>query len=326
MSRDLNDILIFVNVVEQGSFTAAARRLGLPKTTVSRKVQELEGRLAARLINRTTRSLALTEAGTVFYEHASRIAADLDEAENAIHQLQGSPRGWLRVTAPYSLGVTMLSPMLVEFRQRYPEVRVDVVLSNERLDLVQHGIDVALRIGSLPDSSLVARRLGSDRTHVYAGSGYLARHGEPLVPEDLQYHHALVGSMHRRGQRFAWMLSDGQRTDEFAVQPVLVANDPYTLIALLEGDQGLMLASDLMLQCADHAPAARRVLAGWTGPDVELNAVFLGRRALAPKVRVFVDFVAEQIRSRCLFNTSAAAAVAPAPAPTTAQVERAAGL
>lgn len=300
MSRDLNDTLIFVKVVEQGSLTAAARSLRLPKTTVSRKLQELEDRLGARLLSRTTRRLALTEAGTVYFEHCKRIAGELDEAENAVHQLEGSPRGWLRVTAPYTLSVTTLAPMLLDFRERYPEVRLDIVLSNDRLDLVANEIDVALRVGSLPDSTLVARRLATYSNEVYASEGYLARYGEPLVPEDLQHHHALVGPKYRRNQHYAWPLTDGERQEEFEVQPVMVVNEPFTALSLLAGNQGLMLTSDLMIKCCMQAANVRRVLAAWRGADMELNAVFLGGRALSPKVRVFVDFVAEQMQLRCL--------------------------
>lgn len=299
MQRDLNDTLIFVKVVEQGSFTAAARALGIPKTTVSRKLRELEDRLGARLLNRTTRRLALTEAGTVYYEHSRRIAGELDEAESAVHQLEGAPRGWLRVTAPYSLGTGMLGPVLHQFRERYPDVRVDIVLSNDFLDLVAEEIDVALRIGELPDSTLIARRLATWRTQVFASEGYLARFGEPLLPEDLKDHHALVIAKHRNNQGYKWPLSDGGRAQEFEVKPVAVANDPEMLLPLLAADQGLMLGSELMIRCCLQAANVRRVLGSWHGPDVTLNAVYVGGRVLSPKVRAFVDFVAEDVHVKC---------------------------
>jgi DNA-binding transcriptional LysR family regulator len=168
MSRDLNDTLVFVKVVEHGSFVSAARALRLPKTTVSRKVQDLETRLGAQLLHRTTRKLGLTEAGNIYFEHSQRIARELDDAEHAVGELQGGPRGWLRITTPYSLGVMWIAPLLGEYRALHPEVRVDMVLSNESLDLIDKEIDVALRIGNLPDSNLVARRLTVFRTQIYA--------------------------------------------------------------------------------------------------------------------------------------------------------------
>lgn len=301
MNQDLNDTLIFVNVVENGSFTSAARSLGLPKTTVSRRLRELENRLGARLLNRTTRRLALTEAGTVYFEHCKRIAGQLDEAESAVHQLEGSPRGWLRVTAPHTLAETVLTPLLVEFRQLYPEVHLDIVLSNDVIDLLENKIDVALRVGPLADSTFVARRLAVYTNQVYASEGYLARYGEPVVPEDLQHHRALVNPNQRKGQRYCWQLNDGERDEEFEVKPVLVANDPFVGLAMLSADQGLMLANEVMIKYCMKFTNVRRVLAAWTGTDMELHALFQGGRVLSPKVRAFVDFMAEKMEMQCLF-------------------------
>jgi LysR family transcriptional regulator for bpeEF and oprC len=301
MNRDLNDTLIFVNVVESGSFTSAARTLGLPKTTVSRKLRELENRLGARLLNRTTRRLALTEAGTVYFEHCKRISGQLEEAESAVHQLEGSPRGWLRITAPYTLAETVLTPMLVEFRQAYPEVHLDIVLSNDVLDLLENKIDVALRVGPLADSTFVARRLAVYTHQVYASEGYLERYGEPVVPEDLQHHRALVNPNQRRGQRYCWQLHDGEREEEFEVKPVLVANDPFVGLAMLGADQGLMLANEVMVKSCMKFTNVRRVLAAWTGTDMELHALFQRGPVLSPKVRAFVDFMAEKMEMQCIF-------------------------
>lgn len=296
MSRDLNDTLIFVKVVECGSFTLAAQRLGVPKTTVSRKVQELELRLGARLIHRTTRKLGLTEAGAVYYEHCQRIARSLDEAESAVHQLQGGPRGWLRITAPNSLGLNAIAPLLVEFRARYPDVRVEMVLSNDRLDLIAQELDLALRVGVLPDSTLVARRLASFQSQIYASPIYLARYGEPLAPEDLEHHRSLAHPGSRRpGGRHCWTLIDGARSEDFAVNPVLVCNDPFGLKPALLAGEGLMLTSDVVVHEELDAGALRRVLPAWSGPDMDLNAVFPHGRALSPKVRVFVDFLIERL-------------------------------
>jgi DNA-binding transcriptional LysR family regulator len=298
MARDLNDTLMFVKVVEQGSFTAAARQLGLPKTTVSRKVLELEARLGAQLLMRTTRRIGLTEAGTVYYEHCKRIARELEEAEGAVNQLQSGPRGWLRVTVPVSLGLVALGPLLTEFRSRYPEVRLDLVLSNDLLDLIGEEIDVALRFGSLPDSTLVARNLGSYRPYIYASPAYIARHGEPLTPEDLEHHHALVMPHHRRGQRWSWTLGDGERSADFPLRPLMVANDPFALKPALLSGEGLMLATPMVVGAELASGCVRRVLAGWAGPIVELNAVFPRGSVLSPKVRAFVDFLLERMELR----------------------------
>lgn len=305
MQRDLSNTLIFVKVVEQGTFAAAARTLGLPNSTVSRKVKELEERLGARLLNRNTRRLALTEAGALYFEHSRRIAAELDMAESAVQQLEESPRGWLRVTAPYSLTVSLLSPILRDFRARYPEVRVELVLSNDRLDLVAHEIDVAIRPGSLPDSTLIARRLASFPTRVYAGKDYLARHGEPIAPEELEHHHALVVSKQRREENYSWRLKNGDVEREFPVNPVAVANDPEALLALLINGDGLMLTTSMEDHCLIMSETIRQVLPDWRGPNLDLNAVFVGGRMLSPKVRLFVDFAAEHLQLWCKSDAEA---------------------
>ena len=296
MARDLNDTLVFVKVVESGSFIAAARSLRLPKTTVSRRVQDLETRLGAQLLHRTTRKLGLTEAGSVYYEHSQRIARSLDDAESAVGQLQGGPRGWLRVTAPHSFGVHWIAPLVGVFRTRYPEVRVEMVLTNEPLDLIDQEIDVAVRFGKLADSNLVARRLAEFRTQVYASPLYLEQHGEPLHPDDLVHHRTLsLNKFSRNGAGFVWTLSDGRRSAEYRIEPVMVANDPAALGAALMSGEGLMLASDVMVRRYVEQGSVRRVLAGWTGPTSDLHAVFPRGQGKSPKVRAFVDFLVERL-------------------------------
>jgi LysR family transcriptional regulator, regulator for bpeEF and oprC len=297
MGRDLNDTLIFAKVVEQGSFTAAAKALGLPKTTVSRKVQELEERLGAQLLNRTTRKLGLTEAGAVYHDHSARIARELEEAESAVGQLQGGPRGWLRVTAPYSIGILWIAPLLSEFHQRCPDVRIDLNLGNERLDLIAGETDVALRIGHLPDSTLVARRLATFRTQVYASPDYLRRHGEPLHPDDLQHHRVLAFSKHRHGNRYFWPLAPGAGapSEDFPVHPLFVANDPAPLNGAMLCGEGLLMATDVTIKPFVESGQAVRVLGGWIGPEIEFNAVFTRGRVPSPKVRAFVDFLVERL-------------------------------
>ena len=295
MSQDLNATLIFTKVVEQGSFVGAARLLRLPKTTVSRKVQELESRLGAQLLNRTTRRLGLTEAGNIYYEHSQNIARDLSEAESAVSQLQAGPRGWLRFTAPYSIGIDKIAPLLGEFHALYPEIQVEMLLNNESLDLIGGEIDVAIRLGELPDSNLVARRLGVLHTQVYAGQAYLERHGEPQHPDELTDHRVLALTKHRQGSRYQWTLDDGSGPHAFTVDPVLVVNDPAALKGALLCGEGLALTADVMAKPAVEKGILRRVLAGWKGNDYPLNAVFPRGHGQSPKVRAFGDFMVERM-------------------------------
>lgn len=331
MAHDLNDTLIFVKVVEQGSFIAAANALGLPKTTVSRKVQELEQRLGARLLHRTTRRLGLTEAGSVYHEHCQRIARELEEAESAVGQLQGGPRGWLRFTVPYSIGITWIAPLLGDFQAQYPEILLDMHMGNEKLDLIAGEADLALRVGTLPDSNFVARKLGSLRTQVFASAAYIEKHGEPLHPDDLQHHRTLVMRKSRNPQnRYVWSLTDGEALREFPVNPQLVANDPAALNWALIKGEGLLLTGDVMAKAFVEAGMVQRVLAGWNGPEVDFNAVFAGGRLVSPKVRAFVDFLIERLnfdadhmQTLCMVQKQAMEAKA-AGAVALAQLEKAA--
>jgi DNA-binding transcriptional LysR family regulator len=292
MNRDLNDTLVFVKVVELGSFTAAAKALRLPNTTVSRKVQDLETRLGAQLLHRTTRKLGLTEAGNVYFEHCRNIARDLEQAESAVGQLQSGPRGWLRVTTTHSLGTTWIAPLLSEFHAHHPDVRVELLLSNEQLDIIAGEIDVALRVGTLADSNLVARRLSVLRTAVYTTPGYIERFGEPMHPDDLIHHRALAVTKSRN----AWTLSDSNgKPRQFPIDPIVIANDPSALRATLLGGEGIMLTTDVWVRAYVEQGQMQRVLAGWRGLDLDLHALFPHGQVQSPKVRAFIDFLVERL-------------------------------
>lgn len=293
--RDLNDTLAFVKVVQEGSFTKAAKLLQLPKTTVSRKVRDLEQRLGIRLLHRTTRRIGLTEAGTVYFERCHRIAQELDEAESAVAQLRDAPRGWLRITTPPSFGMKVIAPLLPDFRALHPEVRLDLVLSHRNLDLVAGEIDVAIRMGALPDSTLAARKLGVLPTRVYAAPAYCAVRGEPAHPGELLRHATLVNMTARRPNGFAWTLTGPDGTRDFPVDQVMTADDPEMLIPSLLAAQGLVVATDFAMRPHRAAGRVQPVLDGWTGRMVDLHAVFPGGRVQPPKVRAFLEFLIPRI-------------------------------
>jgi len=295
MTHDFNDTLMFVKVVETGSFTAAAAALGVPKATLSRKIGELEQRLGTPLLKRTTRKLGLTEAGSVYFEHSSRIALTLSHAESAVSELNASPRGWLRFTAPYAMGTDCITPLLPQFMARYPDVRVEMHLTNDPVDLVASDMDVAVRVGKLADSTLSARRLATIQTHVYASADYLARHGEPLHPTDLEHHRTLAMNIHRRNDRYIWPLSDGSTKTDVLVAPVLVSNDPSSLFNAVISGVGLALVGNPFANAAVAHGRLQRVVHPWVGPKVDVNAVFPPGRTQAPKVRAFVDFLGEHL-------------------------------
>ncbi|WP_263146610.1 LysR family transcriptional regulator [Pseudomonas sp. RIT-PI-AD] len=292
---DANETLVFVRVVEAGGFTAAARALGMPKTTVSRKVRELEQRLGIRLLHRSTRRIGLTEAGSLYYEHGRRAAAELAEARAEIEQMLDGPRGWLRVAAPHSFGVRWIAPLLGPFIERYPAVQVELLLGHERLDLLDRRIDIALRLGPLPDSTLVARRLAVFGMHLYASDAYLRRHGEPAHPRELLAHRTLALPLARRHEGYAWPLeSDGQRQD-YPIDPALVASDPEALYGALLAGQGILLTMGINMRPFLQQGLVRRVLPAWNGPRPAFNALFPQGHTRSPKVRAFVDFLVERL-------------------------------
>ncbi len=289
---DLNELLVFAKVVQAGSFTAAGAALRMPKSTVSRKVSELESRVGAQLLHRTTRKLRLTEVGRAYFEHAARAVAEAEQAEQAVTHLQSAPQGLLKVTAPVNL--TVLGPLTGEFLARYPKVRLELLCTDRRVDLVAEGFDVAVRAGHLSDSTLVARRLGTLERVVVASPAYVEARGLPRKPADLAQHDCLVFNGGREGN--VWMLQSGGRSLQVTVSARMVVNDFELLhAAALAGTGVAMLAGH---DCTADLASGRlqRVLPGWTSPGTPVHAVYPGGRHPAPKVGAFVDFLRERWR------------------------------
>jgi DNA-binding transcriptional LysR family regulator len=289
----VQDLAVFAAVAETHGFSAAARRLGVSKAMVSVAVARLEARLGVRLLQRTTRRLSLTEAGAATLPHAQRALLAALDAEEAARQASLTPRGTLRVNAPMSFGLLHVARALGAFALAYPEVRVDLVLDDRVLDLVDGGFDLAVRIGDLPDSTLVAQRIGRTRQLLVAHPGYLARAGAPDEPADLARHAALVYSLSPTGSR--WTLSRGTRRETVRVTGPLQANSSLAIRdALL---QGLGLARIPSFVVADELRSGRlvRVLPGWELPTMTIHAVTTARDYLPRKTRAFVDFLKERI-------------------------------
>lgn len=293
MLPDFSDTFAFVKVVQQGSFTAAAKTLNVPKARISRKVKELEQRLGTQLLKRTTRKLGLTEAGKLYFEHSSQLAKGLAVAEEAVAMMQSAPRGWLRMTATYWLSTHVLSPIISEFQQHYPEIQVEVVMSHDIKDLVADDLDIAFRIwrGALPDSQLIARKCCPLPMHLYASPGYLEQSGEPQHPEALIKHRTLATSLTKTTDGFTWPLTNGDTTYAAPIQPHLVASDPELLVHHLTSGQGLGLFSAMRMQPLTESGQVQRVLPEWTGPDFSLYALLPHTRMQPPKVRLFLDFL-----------------------------------
>jgi DNA-binding transcriptional LysR family regulator len=288
---DLNAALVLVRVVQEGSFRSAARALGMPKTTVSRKVAELEAQLGVQLLQRTTRTLALTDAGSAFVEEAEGAIARLDAAQAAVTELQREPRGKLRVTTTVSLGETLLAPIVADFLVAYPALEVMVHLTDRPVDLVAERFDVAIRTGALPDSSLVARLIGSSAYRVVASPAYLARHGAPRRPSDLSGHSCLRFARSGAALRTTWPFGKGKGATEVPVSGRLVSDDFVVLRRAAERGVGIARLPGLVVHEALSAGTLVQLLERSAPPPTPVHILHVGGRHLPPRTRAFIDFV-----------------------------------
>jgi len=282
----------FVRVVEAGSFVAAAARLNLSTAMTSRHVRELEERLGARLLNRTTRKLSVTEAGAAYYERCQQVLRDIEEMDLSVASEVEQPRGGLRVNAPVVFGTRHLAHLIAEYEQRYPQVAIDLTLNDRFIDLVDEGADLALRIGTLTESTLVARRLFPVRLALCASPAYLARHGEPKSVEDLVRHNCLGYTYTRGGTEVELIGPEGQVTVPF--RGSLRCNHGEALHHAAVAGLGIVLQPTFICGEALADGRLRPVLTSYRTPEIHGYAVFLSRKFLSAKVRTFVDFLAEK--------------------------------
>jgi DNA-binding transcriptional LysR family regulator len=288
---DLNEMFIFAKVVQTGSFIAASRDLGIPKSTVSRKLAELEARLGARLLQRTTRKLSLTDAGRIYFQHAARVVAQVDEAEQAIHHMQDAPRGLLRISVP--LNMDFLGPIVSLYLQTYPEVEIEIICTDRRVDLVHEGFDLAIRAGTLTDSTLVARNLGVLQSIVVASPVWIANRTALEDPSELQHVQSLVFGA--GPEPLTWNLQRDGEHRTVMVKPRLIVND-FDLLAQAAAT-GLGVAMMPWFRCTRYlkSGALTRILSPWCSPGIPLSAIYSNTRYLSPKVRTFVEHLREQL-------------------------------
>lgn len=294
--HDLNDLYFFAKVVEHGGFMAAARQIGVPKSRLSRRVAELEARLGVRLLQRTTRRLALTEVGQAYFGHCQAMLAEAEAAQEAIARATDVPRGLVRVSCPDLLAQSLLAPLLPEFMAQYPEVRILLEVTGRRVDLINDGIDVALRVRTrLEDSSsIVARPLGQSPLFLVASPVLLAERGLPQHPSELASWPALV--MSRPDGRGEWTMHDeiGQLYSVQLAAPRLMTDNLVVLAQAAIDGCGVAALPMLVCQQALADGRLRRLLPTFSMPGGILHLAFTGRRHLVPAVRVFVDFLAER--------------------------------
>jgi DNA-binding transcriptional LysR family regulator len=290
----LHEIEVFIAVSEAGSFAKAGLRLRLSPPAVTRAISALEDRLGARVFTRTTRSLAITDVGQRFLENARRVIGDLDAAERDAVGETTIPRGHLTVTASVTFGRSTLAPVVCAFLAQYPLINISVLLLDRVTNLIDEGIDLAVRMGALPDSSMVAKRVGSVRRILVASPDYLARRGAPSVPADLRLHSmiAFTGLMPNR----EWRFLDGRSGKAVSFVPRLEINDAATAITAAEAGEGITIALSYMVAEKIREGKLVPVLDEWTPAAVPVHLVYPQGRLIAPKLRVFVDFAAPRLR------------------------------
>lgn len=288
---DLNELVVFVRVVQVGSIRGAAAALGMPKSTVSRKLLDLEERLEARLLHRTTRKLGLTDVGRIYYDHGVRIVTEVESAEQAVRNQHDTPRGLLRVTAP--LNLAFLAPIFGDYLRRYPEVRLELSANARVVDLVEERFDVGIRAGRLEDSSLIARSLGTLERILVATPEYVKRRGRPRTPADLKKHDCLLFGNDAR----LTLARDG-RMEEVSLSPRLLVTDIDVIEVTLKAGLGIAVMPSFLCEKGIRAGRLVHVLPGWSLPKAPLHLVYPSARHLSPTVRSFIDHVQERMLLR----------------------------
>jgi LysR family transcriptional regulator, regulator for bpeEF and oprC len=289
----LQAIEVFVQVVDTGSFTRAAENLKLPKATVSTLIQSLESSLSAKLLHRTTRKVSVTAEGAAYHERCLRILSDVREADESLSRTRRSPAGRLRVDAPTGLASLVIIPALPEFFARYPDIHLELGCSDRPVDLIEEGVDCAVRGGELGDSRLVARRVGAMHYVTCASPAYIERHGRPLHPDDLARHRCVNYFSARTGEMFHWDFTRGGERVQLVLPGQIALNDSYAYTAAGLSGLGIVQMANFLLRPMIEDGRFVPVLEDWSNDPMPIHVVFPQNRHLSNKVRVFVDWVAE---------------------------------
>lgn len=288
---------LFVRAVDTGSFSETARAMNLTPSAVSKQIARLEDRLGARLFNRTTRRLAPTEEGRAYYERCRQILADIEEAEAAVSQLNATPRGVLRVNMPLVFGRRHVVPAFGEFLRQFPDVHLDVTMTDQFVDPIAEGVDMLIRVGELKDSSLIARKLAGARRVVAAAPSYWAERGKPQQPSDLTSHNCLTYTYLASGNDWRMTGADGKE-QVVAVSGNLAANNGEALLEAALDGLGIVLLPTWMCGPELQSGALEEVLSDYTLPEPSVHAIYPPGRHLSAKVRAFVDFLVDRFKQQ----------------------------
>ncbi len=287
--NDLNDMVIFAKVAEFQGISSAARALGMPKSRVSRRIALLENALGVRLLERTTRAVHLTEVGGIYYQHCKRIAEEAMSAQESVNQMLEVPRGHLSVSASVAIGQYLIAPHLGEFIESYPEVEVEIVLNNRRVDVIAEGFDLVIRVGELQDSTLIGKHLGVDNAKMFASRDYLKKVGVPKGLTDLHDHRfvTLSGSPHAN----QWVLIGPENQKEVVPIHTHISVNDLTMIRHMASDGvGIALLPSYMKDNSMGADNLQQVLPGWQSPPFHYHALYPSRRGVSLKVKAWLSF------------------------------------
>ena len=279
----------FVAVAEAESFTKASKRLGISTAQVSRQVSALETRMATKLFHRTTRKVSVTEVGKIYYQHCRQVLDGLEEAERAITNLQSTPRGLLKITAPVTYGEGTLAPLINDFIAKYPELEIKITLTNQKIDLIDEGFDLAVRLGQLEDSSMMAKRLGSRTQYVCASPNYLSTYGLPHSLSELEQHNCLQGTLDY------WRFQENGKTRNIRVRGNLTCNSGHALVDAAIKNIGIIQLPDYYVLPFIESGQLVPILEQNRQPEEGIWALYPHNRHLSPKVRMLLDYLSEAL-------------------------------
>lgn len=289
--RNLNALLVFVKVAETRSFTLAAQRLGLTSSAISKSISRLEQELGVKLLTRSTRLVNLTGEGASFFERCQQILTEIENAETAVTSTSAIPKGRLRLQMPVGFGRRVVVPKMWEFTQRYPELSVDIELSDRLVDLTYEAVDAVIHIGSVTDDRVVAHKLCNLSFAAYASPGYLAKHGTPTSPDDLDHHQCLAYLLPMTGDHREWRFTKNGKDFSRVVSGALNINNAETLLEAAIAGTGIVMVSDFIAGDALRSGKIQRILSDYVVAGPEVSLLHLPRSALAAKVRALVDYL-----------------------------------
>lgn len=293
---DLNDWLIFAKIVDTGGLSAASRQLGLPKSTLSRRLAKLETDFGSRLVIRRGRAFELTDDGRLLYQEAQSLAISVSDAKERLAEKTQNEGGALRMTAPKATGAEFLGVWLAKFLQLNPHIQIELDLSDQMVNMFEQGYDLALRVGPLADSTLVARKLGKSERLLVASPDYIKQFGLPNTPEQLSEHRC-IGFGEQRSGLGTWILNKGKRTQRISFTPALRCDDMATSLRMTQSGAGIAMVPAFISQTLLSSGEIQQVLPQWSAPTAEFYLVYPERELMPKRVRLLVDFLAKQAKA-----------------------------